>query len=184
MLTEQQFNAKWSEIKNGLRNLWGNLSEQEIEEAKGNVYEVIGNVERKYSETRDEIKKKIDRLMDSFDNDTDKRITPDVDSYQRAPNSYRRPTYDYNTEIYGSKFESTPNLTSAESQLENEDDGIRDVEHETFAQKTFEKEKEELDDPGHHSNYAQINPNREILNTSLSPEKEKRDFDSDRNARH
>lgn len=173
MLTEQQFNAKWSEIKNGLRNLWGNLTEEEIESVKGNIYEVTGMVERKYSESRDEIKNKIDQLMDSFDNDTDKRITPDVDSYQRSPISQRRSEHDYNTEIYGDRFERVPNFTAAESQLVDEDNGVRDPEHENFAQKTFEKEKEELDDPRHHSNYAQINPNREIL-----------DFDSDRNARH
>lgn len=173
MLTEQQFNAKWSEIKHGLRNIWGNLSEKEIESVKDNIYEVTGIVERKYSETREEIRNKIKSLLDSFDNDTDKRITPNVDSYQRSPISNRRAEHDYNTEIYGEQFEKVPNFTSAESELVNEDDGVRDAEHETFARKTYEKEKEELDDPVHHSNYAQINPNREIL-----------DFDSDRNARH
>lgn len=173
MLTEQQFNAKWSEIKNGLRTLWGNLSEKEIEEVKGNIYEVTSIVERKYSESRDEIVKKIDRLLASFDNDTDKRITPDVDSYQRSPVSDRRTSFDYNTEIYGDRFEHIPNFTAAESELVDEDDGVRDPEHETFARKTYEKEKEELDDPNHHSNNSQRNPNREIL-----------DFDSDRNARH
>lgn len=184
MLTEQQFNAKWSEIKSGLRNLWGQLTEQEIESVKRNIYEVSDIVTRKYSESRAEIKNKIDSLMNSFDNETDKRITPDVDSYQRSPISSRKSAYDYNKEIYGEKFEDIPNLTAEKSEFQNEDDGIRDEEHVSYADKTFDMAKEELDDPAHHSNYAQINPNREILRQPLSPDKEKRDFDSDRNARH
>jgi uncharacterized protein YjbJ (UPF0337 family) len=184
MLSNQQFESKWKEIKSGLRNLWGKLTDEELEEVKGNIYEVTGLVETKYHDSKEEIKKKLDSLMNSFDNDTDKSIVPDVDSYQRSPVNDRRPSYDYNTSIFSENFEKTPNMTFEKSELADEDDGVRDIEHETFAEKTFEKENEELHDPQTHSNYSQINPNREILGQPISPDKEKRDFDSDRNARH
>ncbi len=85
MLTNEQFDRKWPEIKGGLRNLWGQLSEDEIEEARENVYAVTEVVEDRYQESREEIRKKIDQLMKSFDNDTDKETDPDVSSYHRRP---------------------------------------------------------------------------------------------------
>ena len=86
MLNENQINAKWTEIKGGIRNLWGRITDDELEQIKGNLTEVMGLVEEKYSETKEEIKAKYDRLLDSFDNDSDKDISPDVSSYERRPN--------------------------------------------------------------------------------------------------
>ena len=85
MLNSRQFEFKWKEIKGGVRNLWGKITDEELEAVKGNIYEVIGLVEEKYGETKEEIKVKLDHLMESFDNDTDKNISPDVSSYQRSP---------------------------------------------------------------------------------------------------
>lgn len=85
MLTHQQYESNWKEIKGGIRNLWGHLSDQEIESAKGNLTELTGVIEERYHESKDEIKNKLDKLMDSFDNDTDKNLDPDVSSYQRSP---------------------------------------------------------------------------------------------------
>lgn len=85
MLTHQQYETKWTEIKGGIKNLWGHLSDQEIENAKGNLTELTGVIEDRHHESKDEIRNKLNKLMDSFDNDTDKNIDPDVSSYQRSP---------------------------------------------------------------------------------------------------
>lgn len=85
MLNEQQFQGKWTEIKGGLKNLWGRLTDDELEQVKGNIKEISGIVEERYGEKKEDIKMKLDQLMDSFDNDTDKNITPDESSYQRSP---------------------------------------------------------------------------------------------------
>lgn len=85
MLNQEQFNHKWNEIKGGIRNLWGRLSEKELEEVKDNIYQVTGLVEERYGETKEEIKQKLNQLMESFDNDTDKNLDPDRTSYQRSP---------------------------------------------------------------------------------------------------
>lgn len=85
MLTNQEFNNKWPEIKGGLRNLWGKLADEEIEAVKNNLYEITDLVQFRYGESKEEINSKIHSLIDSFDNDTDKDIDPDVSSYQRSP---------------------------------------------------------------------------------------------------
>jgi len=85
MLNQEQYNGKWTEIKGGFRNLWGRITDDELEQFKGNLTEALGLVEQRYGETKEEIKKKYDSLIASFDNDTDKNITPDESSFERKP---------------------------------------------------------------------------------------------------
>lgn len=85
MLTKQQYETKWGEIKGGVRNLWGQISDEELETAKGNLYEITGLIEERYNESKEDIRSKLQKLVDSFDNDTDKDIDPDVSSYRRSP---------------------------------------------------------------------------------------------------
>lgn len=85
MLNQQQYEEKWTEIRGGIKNLWGRLTDEEIDRAKGNLSEIPTMVEEKYNESKEEIEKKFKKLVDSFDNDTDKNISPDVSSYQRSP---------------------------------------------------------------------------------------------------
>lgn len=85
MLNERQFEAKWNEIKAGIRNLWGRITNEELEEIKGNLSEISALAENKYGETKLEIGQKLNKLLASFDNDTDKGIRPDHQSYMRSP---------------------------------------------------------------------------------------------------
>lgn len=85
MLTSEQFNNCWPDIRVGLRNLWGDLTDYEIEAVKDNLFEITDLVQLRYGESKEEINSKIHSLIDSFDNDTDKKIQPDVSSFQRSP---------------------------------------------------------------------------------------------------
>jgi uncharacterized protein YjbJ (UPF0337 family) len=147
MLNQEQFEGKWTEIKGGIRNLWGKLTDDEIEGVKGNVQEVTGLVERKYGDTKEEIKAKLDQLMDSFDNDTDKQISPDVASYQRSPLADR---------------------TSQTSQLQDSDVKTRSPERAEFDRKTYEASKKG------DSNYSGANPNREQINSDFDSDRNAR----------
>lgn len=85
MLTSTEFDNKWREIKSGVRNLWGKLSDEEIEAVKDNLFELTDLVQMRYGESKEEINEKIHNLIDSFDNPTDKNLDPDVSSYHRSP---------------------------------------------------------------------------------------------------
>lgn len=87
MLNQEQIIGKWDEIKGGIRNLWGNITEEELDKNKGNLQSVSGIVQQKNSESIASIKKKINTLMDSFDNETDKslKLNDGESSYQRSP---------------------------------------------------------------------------------------------------
>lgn len=133
MLNQQQFEGKWTEIKGGIRNLWGKITDDELEQFKGNITEVTGLVEEKYGETKEEIRQKLDRLMESFDNETDKNISPDVSSYERSPLGVR---------------------TSETSQLQDRDRIPTSPERKTFDERTYERSQDG------DSNYSGANPNR------------------------
>lgn len=85
MLSKNQLEENWSEIKSGLRTLWGKISEDEIEEVKGNLTDVLILAEQRYSETKEEIRKKFDQLMDSFENETNKQHLKNQSSFERRP---------------------------------------------------------------------------------------------------
>lgn len=96
MLNQDQIKGKWTEIKGGVRNLWGKITDDELEQTKGDLTSIAGIVRQKYGEKKEDIQGKLDRLFDSFENDQDKGKTPPESSYMRNPTSER---YD-SKEIY------------------------------------------------------------------------------------
>ena len=87
MLNQDQIKGKWTEIKGGVRNLWGGITDDDLEKTKGNLQSVAGIVQEKYGESKEEIKNKLERLMDSFDNETDKslKLNDGISSFKRRP---------------------------------------------------------------------------------------------------
>ena len=142
MLNREQIHIKWNEIKVGIKTLWGRLTDDELEQVKGNVFEVSEIVEEKYGETKEEIKMKLDRLLDSFDNETDKDISPDVASYQRSPLETR---------------------TSEISQNQDSDINTRSPERAAFDKKTLDASLNALKDPNGKSSNSGANPGRSSI---------------------
>lgn len=89
MLNQDQIKGKWTEIKGGIRNLWGKITDDDLEKIKGDLTSISGLVRQRYGDTKEDIQKKLDALMASFENDEDKGIQPPVSSYQRNPTSDR-----------------------------------------------------------------------------------------------
>lgn len=87
MLNQEQIKGKWDEIKGGVRNLWGKVTDDDLEKIKGNIQSVSGIVQEKYGEAKESIDKKLNDLMHSFDNETDKslKLNDGESSYERNP---------------------------------------------------------------------------------------------------
>lgn len=56
------FEGKWDQLKGQLRQEYGELTDDELETAKGNREELVGKIKEKYGKTRQEIEQHIDRL--------------------------------------------------------------------------------------------------------------------------
>ena len=91
MLNQEQIRGNWKEIMGGIRNIWGNISEEELEKTHGNIQAVSGIVQDRYGESNDSIQEKLDKLLDSFDNETNRNFIRNdhQTSYQRNPTSVR-----------------------------------------------------------------------------------------------
>lgn len=85
MLNQEQYRILWPQIKGAIRNMWGSLSLDEVDRTDGDLSAVASLVQDKTGEDRSQIKEKIEQILASFDNETDKGIDPDRASYGRRP---------------------------------------------------------------------------------------------------
>jgi uncharacterized protein YjbJ (UPF0337 family) len=117
MLNDEQIIGKWDEIKGGIRNLWGNITEEELDKNKGNLDSVSNLVQQKNRETIKSIEEKLDTLMQTFDNDTDKslKLNDGESSFERSPIELRT------------------------SQVSQNQDSVQDIRTRTPERKVFEK---------------------------------------------
>jgi uncharacterized protein YjbJ (UPF0337 family) len=62
-MNAQTLQGHWNEIRGQLKSKWGQLSDQDLEFAEGNVDQLIGNIQRKTGESRESIERHLDQLI-------------------------------------------------------------------------------------------------------------------------
>jgi uncharacterized protein YjbJ (UPF0337 family) len=60
MVNQQTLQGNWNEIKGKLRNKWGQLTNDDLQMAHGNVDQLVGLIQRKTGEARSAIEKFLD----------------------------------------------------------------------------------------------------------------------------
>lgn len=63
--------GKWQEIKGDIQKAWGKITNDELDQVKGNATEVAGLLHKKYGMAKDEASKKIDGIFERY-SDTEK----------------------------------------------------------------------------------------------------------------
>lgn len=71
MINDNVIAGKWKEIKGDLQRMWGRLTDDEIEEAKGNLTGFTGTVQRKYGTAQDEVRRQLDEVLNKYKNDSE-----------------------------------------------------------------------------------------------------------------
>ena len=61
-MNENQWEGKWDQMKGKLRQAYGDLSDDELEGAKGNREELVGRIKEKYGDTKESIDQKLDEI--------------------------------------------------------------------------------------------------------------------------
>ena len=54
-MNEQAFKGNWNEVKGKIREKWGQLTDDEVDRTGGNLEKVMGMIERKTGESREQI---------------------------------------------------------------------------------------------------------------------------------
>lgn len=68
-MNENILKGKWKEIKGEIVKSWGKITEDELEQTKGDMAKVTGLVQQKYGETQESIRERLNRFV--------KKIGPD-----------------------------------------------------------------------------------------------------------
>lgn len=62
-VTEMRREGKLDQIKGRIRSTWGELSDDDIDQARGDTEQLIGRIKEKTGESVDAIRKKLDGLL-------------------------------------------------------------------------------------------------------------------------
>lgn len=58
--------GKWNEIKGELRKAWGRLTDDELEQTKGDVTAIKGLLEQRYSDEKQDFNSRLDEIYSRF----------------------------------------------------------------------------------------------------------------------
>jgi uncharacterized protein YjbJ (UPF0337 family) len=67
MVNKEQIEGKWEQLKGGLKKTWGNLTDDEIAQFRGDRQKFLGTLEEKYGVKKEEAEKRIKELENRYD---------------------------------------------------------------------------------------------------------------------
>ena len=68
-MNEDILKGKWKEIKGGIKEKWGKLTDDEITRVEGSEEKFIGMLQTKYGYSKDEAKREYDSFIDRYGSD-------------------------------------------------------------------------------------------------------------------
>lgn len=63
MFTKEEMAANWNRIKGRLRETWGQLTDDELQKARGSTEQLIGAIQEKTGVARHEVEKLVDNIV-------------------------------------------------------------------------------------------------------------------------
>ncbi len=63
MLTREQLQGRWKQVKGQIREKWGELTDDDLQKFQGNGEQLVGIIEEKTGATRQEIEKFLDSTL-------------------------------------------------------------------------------------------------------------------------
>jgi uncharacterized protein YjbJ (UPF0337 family) len=67
-MNEDVFSGKWREMRGTLRSWWGRLSDDDLERIGGEKDKLIGAVQEKYGQTREQAEREVERRFSEYGN--------------------------------------------------------------------------------------------------------------------
>ncbi|UWQ32452.1 CsbD family protein [Leisingera sp. M527] len=65
-MDDDRFTGKWTELKGRLRETYGDLTDDELEQARGEREQLEGLLQQKLGKTKDEVRQAVDRMLESI----------------------------------------------------------------------------------------------------------------------
>ena len=61
-----QVAGNWTQLKGKLRAQWGNLTDDDVERAKGNREQLVGSIQEKYGMAREEAERQVSEWLNTM----------------------------------------------------------------------------------------------------------------------
>ena len=61
--------GKWKQLRGKVREEWGELTDDELDQIAGRRDQLVGKIQEKYGYTRDEAERQVDEFMDEAETD-------------------------------------------------------------------------------------------------------------------
>lgn len=59
VLNEDTVKGKWKEVKGGVQKMWGELTDDDLEQAKGDLTSLSGIIQQRYGESKEAVQTKL-----------------------------------------------------------------------------------------------------------------------------
>ncbi|MAA75352.1 MAG: general stress protein CsbD [Salinisphaeraceae bacterium] len=65
-MNQDQLEGKWDQLKGNVRENFGELTDDDVEQVKGKRENLIGKLKERYGDTKEQAEKKIDEFLSRF----------------------------------------------------------------------------------------------------------------------
>ena len=62
--------GKWTQLKGNIKQQWGRLTDDELDQINGRYEEFVGKIQERYGYSRDEAANEVDNFLNQTDNRT------------------------------------------------------------------------------------------------------------------
>ena len=69
MATKMKMKGHWQEAKGEIKETWGELTDDELDQAEGNWDQLVGTIRQKTGQKVEDIEQKLDGIFDSMSED-------------------------------------------------------------------------------------------------------------------
>lgn len=66
-MNQTQITGKWKEIKGEIRKAWGELTDDQLEQTKGNMESISGLIQQKFGLSKEQASEKLNTVYGKFD---------------------------------------------------------------------------------------------------------------------
>jgi uncharacterized protein YjbJ (UPF0337 family) len=65
-MNQDQLEGKWDQLKGNVRENFGELTDDDVEQVKGKRENLVGKLKERYGDTKEQAEKKIDEFLSRF----------------------------------------------------------------------------------------------------------------------
>jgi len=70
-MEKETFEGKWQQMKGDIQKKWGKLTDDEIQQTKGDYEKLMGTIKEKYGNSKENVKEEVNKFIRDFKNNSD-----------------------------------------------------------------------------------------------------------------